>query len=160
MLRSSKLFLAILVTVTAAVTACEQPSPTSLLAVSSEADLSSHGDAGVAPEPVEFTATLPGLDPCTGSSQEITYTVTRWIFELPNGNELIRWEWEISTSLGYEGHGKQLRVTNGRIVKAHFNDMLTHPDGRKYRDQAVGVIDLKTSTVRVFREEGPICVRQ
>lgn len=108
-------------------------------------------DAPGAPEPIEFSNTFPGEDACTGEPQITTIAGTIWVHQLPNGNQVVRWDRTITTDTGYEGHGVRTEVNNGNVYKLSNNDIVSHPDGRRFLAHGVMVVDLTTSppTARV-----------
>lgn len=159
-----------------AITACDAPAPTgpassatsAAAATPSGATLSSPtmtmADAPGAREPITFSNTFPGDDPCTPTydPEEHTTTIsgTIWIQNLPSGDRVIHWERTITTDSGYEGHGRRTVVTNGNVFKLTNMDVVSHPDGRTFLARGVRVVDLTTdpATTRVERGEF-ICIR-
>lgn len=121
-------------------------------------------DAPGAAVAVPIRATISDDDPCTAvvdpEEHQVTLEGTSYVHELPNGNFVIRTRYEITTDSGYEGRGMRVEVANRSVYRAHFNDMLTHPDGRKFRAHAVQVVDLRTTppTVRVLKISGLTCL--
>ncbi|MDX1566274.1 MAG: hypothetical protein R3223_00640 [Longimicrobiales bacterium] len=115
-------------------------------------------------EPITFSNTFPGVDPCSpaGDPEQHMTTIsgTIWIQDLPGGNRVAHWERTITTDSGYEGRGRRTVVTNGGIFKLTNMDVVSHPDGRRFLARGVRVVDLTTdpATTRVARGEF-ICIR-
>ena len=130
-----------------------------------DANASMHAAPGAAVA-IPFSATLMDDDPCTDvvdpNEHQVTFAGTLYLHALPNGNTVIRRESTITTTSGYEGHGKVVEVANGSIYRGHFNDMVKHPDGRQFRAHAVQVVDLKTDppTIRVLKVHPLTCVKK
>ena len=155
----------LLVTVSlAALAACDRAPTTAPLTPIDGA----HAATGIAPGAavaIPFSITQTGDDPCTEvedpAEHQVTAAGTVYMHTLPNGDVVLRREYTITSTSGYEGHGKIVEVANGSIYRGHFNDMVFHPDGRQFRAHAVHVIDLKTDppTTRVLKISGLTCVR-
>lgn len=99
-------------------------------------------DAPGAPTPIHFSNTFPGQDACTGEPQVVTISGVIWLHELSGGVRLLRWERTITTDTGYEGRGVRTVVDNGNVFKLTNNDVVSHPDGRKFLAHGVMVLDL------------------
>lgn len=149
------------------VTACDGTVPTA--PVSDAADVGASTSARAvaasgAPTPVSIRQTIWDDDPCTAEvdpmEHRVTLAGTSYVHELTSGNLVIRTRYTLTTDSGYEGRGARVVVNNGSIYRAHFNDILTHPDGRKFRAHAVHVLDLKTDppTERVLKISGLTCL--
>lgn len=108
-------------------------------------------DAPGAAEPIPFSNTFPGVDACTGEPHTVTISGIIWLHRLPNGDQVVRWDRTITTDTGYEGHGVRTVVNNGNVFKLTNNDVVSHPDGRKFLAHGVMVVDLTTAppTARV-----------
>jgi len=147
----------------AALTACDRPVAPAPPAVESPGvSASAHADAPGAPVAVPFSVTLPeGSDPCTGEPMQVTFAGTLYVHSLPSGDMLLRRESTITSDTGYEGSGHLREVFNGSVYRGHFNDIVTHPDGRMFRAHAVQVVDLKTDppTIRVLEIHGLTCIK-
>lgn len=150
------------------VTACDGTVPTAPVsdAAGVGASASTHAVAASgAPTPVSIRQTIWGDDPCTAEvdpmEHRVTLAGTSYVHELSNGNLVIRTRYTLTTDSGYEGRGTRVVVNNGSIYRAHFNDVLIHPDGRKFRAHAVLVLDLRTDppTERVLKISGLTCLR-
>jgi hypothetical protein len=60
----------------------------------------------------------------------------------------------ITTSDGFEGHGVDSFVDNGRVLRATLTDVMTNEaTGQRFRAHFEFVLDLATDTVRVDRGE-------
>lgn len=150
--------------------ACDRPATTAPasetvdVGAAARASAAHGADAPGAAAAVPFRATISDDDPCTAvvdpEEHRVTFRGTSYVQELPNGNQVIRTRYAITTDSGYEGRGVRVEVANGSVQRAHFNDMLTHPDGRKFRAHAVQVVDLKTDppTIRVLKISGLTCL--
>lgn len=146
----------------AALTACDRPvAPAPPSSEPPGVSASAHAAAHGAPVVVPFTHTQSGIDPCTGEPQEVTFAGTVSFQFLANGNVVIRREYTVTTDTGYEGRGTLVQVDNGSVLRGHFNDIVTHPDGRAFRAHAVQVVDLKTvpPTIRVLKIHGLTCFK-
>lgn len=133
---------------------CEQPAATA--PASDGIELSAaHSSAPGAPMEVPFSTTFPDDDPCTPvfdrNEHLVTISGTLFVHTLPNGNLVIHAERTITTDSGYEGRGEHTQIVNGNIVQLQLNDIVTNPDGRKFRAGGFIIVDLTTSppSVRV-----------
>lgn len=124
---------------------------------------SEHANAPGAALEIPFSVTQPGDDPCTEivdpNEHQVTFSGTVYLHNLPNGNVVLRRDYTVTTTSGYEGQGKIVEVANGTIYRGHFNDMVRHPDGRQFRAHAVHVVDLKTGITRVLKVNPLTCVK-
>lgn len=131
----------------AAFAACDKPTPTDPTLEPAELSASSHAPG--APVAIPFSNTFPDDDPCTPTFDPnehlVTIAGTAQVHSLPNGNIVVRSvERTITTDSGYEGRGEETFVRNGQILMNQWNDLLTHPDGRKIRIHVTAVLDLTT----------------
>lgn len=155
-------------------TACDSPAttgPESESAAEGEVQLAKGGvpaspseSAPGAPIATSVSFTFPDDDPCTPTFDSfehmVTISGTVFFHFLPNGNVVVRFVRTIITDSGYEGSGKLIAVENGQISKNTFNDIVSHPDGRKFRVHGVLVMDLTTMppTTRVSMA-GLTCIK-
>ena len=148
----------------AALAACDA-APTTAPLAPHDGVRATHATAPGAAVAVPFSVTQPGDDPCTDvedpAEHLVTFAGTVYVHTLPAGDLVLRWQYTVSTTSGYEGNGKIVEVANGSIYRGHFNDMVFHPDGRQFRAHAVHVVDLTTDppTTRVLKISGLTCVK-
>lgn len=114
------------------------------------------------PQAFPFHTQLTDDDPCTPvfdpDEQTVTFDGTAFVQNLPNGNTVTRFQWVSSSDAGYEGKGRERIIDNGNNIVFSVNDILTHPDGRKFQVRINWVLDLTSGTFRVFTG-GLRCIR-
>ena len=93
------------------------------------------------------------INPCSGEKMTVTFVGSVLVHE--HGNRVIAIAHRtITTSDGFEGHGVDSFVDNGRVLRATQTDILTNEaTGQRFRAHSQFVLDLATDTVRVARGE-------
>lgn len=99
--------------------------------------------------PTEFPIldVFPDVNPCTGDPMTVTFVGTAFVHE-HGSRVVVRAARTITTSDGFVGHGTDLFVDNGQVVKLTLNDILTSASGDRFRARNLFVLDISTDTVR------------
>jgi hypothetical protein len=89
------------------------------------------------------------INPCTGEEMTVTFVGSVLVHE--HGKRVIAIAHRtITTSDGFEGHGVDSFVDNGRVLRATLTDVLANEaTGQRFRAHSLFVLDLATDTVRV-----------
>ena len=89
------------------------------------------------------------INPCSGEEMTVTF-VGRVLVHEHGQREIAIAHRTITTSDGFEGHGVDSFVDNGRVLMATLTDIVTNETtGQRFRAHSQFVLDLATDTVRV-----------